>query len=327
MSGPFVSVVIPVRDRAELLVRLLEALEGQTYRAERFEAIVVDNRSTDGSGDAARSFAESSSMTVRVIDHPDGGAVAARNRGAADAAGDVLAFTDSDCRPAAGWIEAGVRAMAHADLAHGETRADPDLPRGPLDRTVEGGFATGLYDTCNLFIRAEAFRALGGFDAGFARRIRLPRTRAQLEYGFGEDTDLAWRAVRSGCRAVAAPGALVHHHVFPPSVRDAVRRTWLLGAFPSLVRAVPELRGTLLRSSVFIGDERPWFYLAVIAIIASRRRRALAAAVAPYLLQRFRSAHGTRAQRVRDLPALAGLDALATVALAVGSAASRTPVL
>ena len=325
MTDPFVSVIVPVRDRRDLLGRLLASLGAQTYPADRFEVVVVDDGSRDGSAPSPAA-SPPDGPNIRLLRQPPLGAVRARNRGAEAARGEVLAFTDSDCRPTTDWLAEGVRALAGADVVQGVTRADPAMPRRPLDRTVEGG-GLSLFDTCNVFYRTDAFRDAGGFDEELGKRFRFPRFPALRGYGFGEDTDLAWRVIRSGGGAASAPRAVVHHHVFPPRAGDLLARTWLVGAFPGLVGRTPELRRTFLRRGVFLHDRRPSFYLALAVALASRRRPALALLTLPYAVRTMRSMPGSAAQRLVALPALVAVDLVATVALAVGALADRRLVL
>ena len=320
-----VSVIVPVRDRRDLLTRTLEALRAQTYPPDRFEVIVVDDGSTDGTAEAAEAAA--GPLDLRVERRERAGAVAARNHGAAVARGEVLAFTDSDCRPAPGWLAAVVAALETADAVQGLTLADPTMHRGPLHRTVEAGGDAGLFDSCNLALRTEAFRAVDGFDPAFARRIRVPRSPGQVHYGFGEDTDLGWRIIRSGRRLAFEPQALVHHHVFEPGLRESIGRMWLVGAFPSLVREFPELRERLLKHRLFLTEDRPYVWLALAGVWLGRRRPAALALTLPYAYRKVARGHGGRRERLRTLPAQALLDAVATAGLVVGSIRARRVVL
>ena len=125
IDTPRVSVVVPVRDRRDLLRDLLAALDVQTLRD--FELIVVDDGSVDGSAELAESTTVAG-QPVRVLRQEGLGAVAARQRGAAGSRGEVLAFTDSDCAPDPVWLAEGVAALdAGADLVVG-----PTMPAGPV---------------------------------------------------------------------------------------------------------------------------------------------------------------------------------------------------
>jgi len=106
LASPFVSVIIPVFNDAPRLRVCLEALSRQSWPRENYEIIVVDNGSSDGSGEVALSFSN-----VQVVREAKPGSYAARNRGIAAARGDFLAFTDSDCIPSSDWIRAGVAAL------------------------------------------------------------------------------------------------------------------------------------------------------------------------------------------------------------------------
>src|SRR5438045_2163423 len=85
-----VSVVIPAFDAEATVGAAISSALWQTYRD--FEVVVVD----DGSGDATREIASSFPEPVRVVTQENAGVAAARNRGIAEAQGDVIAFCDAD---------------------------------------------------------------------------------------------------------------------------------------------------------------------------------------------------------------------------------------
>ena len=97
------SIVIPTYNRPKQLALCLKAIDGLTYHRGRFEVIVID----DGSHTLFASFMESISdrLPVRLITPSISGPVIACNRGAAEALGDFLAFTDDDCAPSPNWLE------------------------------------------------------------------------------------------------------------------------------------------------------------------------------------------------------------------------------
>lgn len=103
---PFVSVIIPHYNDHIRLGHCLTQLEHQTYPADRYEIIVIDNGSDQPPGEVT---AVSSHSQLLFENKP--GSYAARNRGISEARGEIIAFTDSDCLPAANWIELGVRTI------------------------------------------------------------------------------------------------------------------------------------------------------------------------------------------------------------------------
>jgi glycosyltransferase involved in cell wall biosynthesis len=88
ISQPLVSVVVPVRNGERFLGEALDSVLAQDY--EPVELIVVDDGSTDGSGDIA------GARGAHVIRQEGGGLAAARNAGLAAAQGELVAFIDAD---------------------------------------------------------------------------------------------------------------------------------------------------------------------------------------------------------------------------------------
>ncbi len=319
-----VTVVIPVRDRADLLDRCLGALVPQLGPGA--DVVVIDDGSTDGSGDVARRWARQGAVTV--LDGAGRGAVAARSRGIAESTGEIVAFTDSDCVPAPGWLAAGVDAVVGGlDLVQGRTL--PVRPCGLLERSIWTTGETGLYDTCNLFVRRAAYEAVGGFDveAGDRLHFRAGRLRG---LGFGEDTLLGWRLRRAGRSHGYVDEAEVRHHVFPFDARDHLRRAWQAGGFAGLVGEVPELRDELLVDRSFLGSRRrvPLYAAGLFALVGRRREAAVAAGVwaAGHGREVLRRERGPRRWAAALAVACAD-DAVTAVALVVGSARTRSLVL
>ena len=322
---PRVSVIVPVRNRATLLSGTLEALRAQTCT--EHEVLVVDDGSTDATSAVARAAAAADSR-VRVLSTTGIGAVAARTLAVEHAVAGVLAFTDSDCRPRPDWLAAGLaRIDAGADLVQGLTR--PARALGPLERSLWSDFEDGLYATCNIFYRREAFDRAGGFDANVGERLGFRPDHASRGLGIGEDTLLGWR-VREFGAVVFAAEAVVDHHVFPPDVRESFRRAWSVGAFPGLVREVPGLRTTLLVDRVFLGGRwRGPLYVAA-AGAAARRPVLAAAATGGWVWMRWERVRQTDApgrRQLRALPVELACDVVSATALVLGSIRARTLVL
>ncbi len=92
-SGPTLSVILPTYNRKASLVRALDSLGRQTFPRSRFEVIVVDDGSTDGTQAIA---SEPFPFIVRCLHQHHQGATAARNLGARASRGDILVFMDDD---------------------------------------------------------------------------------------------------------------------------------------------------------------------------------------------------------------------------------------
>ncbi|GAB4366809.1 MAG: hypothetical protein Kow00121_04500 [Elainellaceae cyanobacterium] len=103
---PYVSVIIPVFNDADALKICLSALSHQTYPKDCYEVIVVDNGSKDKEP-IAQVVSQFRQVSIAYEHQP--GSYAARNKGISLAKGDILAFTDADCVPTAGWLEHGVQ--------------------------------------------------------------------------------------------------------------------------------------------------------------------------------------------------------------------------
>ena len=337
---PRASVVLVTHDRRDLLDRTLDALAAQTHPPE--EVLVVDNGSADGTADllAARAAA-GSPAGLRVLTRPANLPVAeGRNLAVAEATGEVIAFTDDDCRPRPTWLEALLAGLRpDVGIVQGRTTADPAQPLEPLSRTQWTPAEFGLYETCNVaYRRAALHRAgppapTGPFDTTFAATVARVLGERWARYPFGEDTELAWRVKRAGAGSRFAVHAVVDHEVSPPDPALLLRRAALAAAFPVLVREVPELREVFLWRRLVLGPHRARLWLAAAATgtaLATRRPGPLLLA-APYAadvvgLRELRRRGGRRA-RVRAAGLLVRRDLAETAALLRGSWRARTPVL
>ncbi|MEY2452106.1 MAG: hypothetical protein QOD92_1680 [Acidimicrobiaceae bacterium] len=318
------SVIVPVRNRRALLARLLEALEAQEFCD--FEVIVVDDGSTDGSGDLAEQ-AVIAGRDVRLVRSTGSGAVDARLAAVDVAVGEILAFTDSDCRPVPAWLSRGVAAIdAGADVVNGLTL--PDRAVGPLERSIWSG-EENLYPTCNVLYRREAYDKIGGFDRTAGSRWGFRVGRRARGLGACEDTLLAWQVRRAGV-AAHEPEALVLHHVFSADLGEWISRGVTLGSFPAVIREIPELRDTIVsRGILFRQYSRVPFYALVVAGLL-RRRRASNFFAALWVVTKARELHRTGVPASRWLPTLPAclvVDVVNAGALVAGSVRARTLVL
>lgn len=94
---PFVSVIIPVRNERAMLPRLLDQLLAQNYPPDRFEILIVDGRSTDGTPDLVRRRFSGRAVSIRILDNPHAQMSAGRNIGIRTARGEIVLFLNGHC--------------------------------------------------------------------------------------------------------------------------------------------------------------------------------------------------------------------------------------
>jgi succinoglycan biosynthesis protein ExoA len=97
MALPKISVILPVRNEVRSLGRLLDQLLQQNYPADRFEILVADGRSNDGTRALVEQKASAAPVSVRVVDNPGVRSGAGRNAGVMAATGEIILFIDGHC--------------------------------------------------------------------------------------------------------------------------------------------------------------------------------------------------------------------------------------
>ena len=215
----FVSVVIPTYNRRPILEKCLLALERQQVSPEidRYEVVVVDDGSTDGTPDWLRGAAERFPH-VRLIEQSHGGPAEGRNRGVDHAHGDVIVFIDSDLVVTDSFLSCHASSLVRSWEARGDRLCftygavvntanfeQPTAERHKLRDLSWAYFATG-----NVAIAKEVLQRAGLFDTGF----RL--------YGW-EDLELGERLRRMGVQLIKCPAA-VGYHWHPALTLDQIPR-------------------------------------------------------------------------------------------------------
>jgi GT2 family glycosyltransferase len=177
-----VSVVVPTRGRPQELARCRAALEAQSIPV---EMVVVED------------------VEAR-------GPAWARNEGVRRAEGDVVCFTDDDCEPAAGWVEA---------LAGPVMSGEVEATTGPIRMGDGATAADRAWEAIVNYLQVRA-AAPGSASPGFAVTANLGARRSLLERlpfdesfpaAAGEDRDWGERAARAGDAPQFVPEAIVEH--------------------------------------------------------------------------------------------------------------------
>jgi cellulose synthase/poly-beta-1,6-N-acetylglucosamine synthase-like glycosyltransferase len=210
----FVSVIVPVHDGERDLPALVAKLRAQTHPWNRVEYLIVENLSRDRTWTVLEALVHEARADgfplVGLSEHFLASSYAARNRGILQARGDILAFTDVDCRPQPDWLERLVAPFARREVCvvGGAIRALPGTTvleryaalRGFLHHEVGQYNPQGVFvHTANLALRRHVLQQVGLFRSALTT---------------GGDVDLSFRISRELRTAVhfALDALVLHRH-------------------------------------------------------------------------------------------------------------------
>jgi glucosyl-dolichyl phosphate glucuronosyltransferase len=244
-AGLDATVLIATYNRARFLDRTLDSIRALRLKpGRRWDAVIVDNNSTDDTRAIVDRHARDFPVALRYVVERHQGRSSALNTGIAAASGAVIAMTDDDVRVEPEWLNAACDALADGGNAIGYAggpvrpmwESPPpawlDLTRGDLWGTIaiqDHGDRPFVYEDArkvplgaNMAARRELFAAIGPF------RADLGRTNGRLLLG-QEVPELLMRARAAGFRGMYVPAMQVHHHI--PSSRLTRRyfRRWWFG--------------------------------------------------------------------------------------------------
>ncbi len=215
-----VSVIVCTRNRSDTISPCLESIAAAVSSAAPIEAevIIVDNGSTDGTPGVIAAWANKQTFPVSLILEARKGLSVARNCALRAAQGDLIAFTDDDCRLSSQYINDLLQHDAKdTGLVLRGGRVDlgdlNDLPLtikiGTSEQRWQRSTASvrhqNLGDSllgCNLTMRKELVQVIGYFDERLGAGSKIPG---------GEDIDYIYRAYRSGVTIAYVPNMAVTH--------------------------------------------------------------------------------------------------------------------
>jgi glycosyltransferase involved in cell wall biosynthesis len=207
-AAPPISIVVPTRDRPEMLERCLATV--MASRRPDDDVLVVDSASTDSA--SVRSVAEA--VGARLVRCDRKGAAHARNTGWRAATHDLIAYTDDDVWLDEGWATAYAAAsLAHPSVAFFTGRIEVPPHQVPVDRpvslkedaephTIDLATTGILGHGASVAVRREALERVGGFDEQLGAGARFPGA---------EEVDLFDRLLTAGMIGRYEPTALAWH--------------------------------------------------------------------------------------------------------------------
>jgi glycosyltransferase involved in cell wall biosynthesis len=222
------SIIVPTRNREQLLKKMLASLLRQSHPLTGVEIIVVDNGSTDDTSDVCKSFSNEVDNFIYVCEE-DPGLHKARHAGCSAATGEFLAYLDDDVTVAPSWLNAILESLSDKDVGLVGGMILPDFETPPpdwVDELIEHTelgwhlIAYSLLDLgfqpkdvppelvfgCNYTVKKSDLLAHGGFHPD-----SVPKD--MISYRGDGETALSRKITDSGKRAVYRPYARVDHWV------------------------------------------------------------------------------------------------------------------
>ena len=250
MANPLISAIICTHNREQYLGAAIDSLLAQTL--DSYEIIVVDNASTDGSADIVKARLDDAQepsegswegSRVRYVYEPKLGLSIARNTGANEARGQILAYLDDDAEASRGWLAELVKVFDTQEkvaIAGGKiTLIWPPQAKPPRWLSDELSGSLGAYDLgdevvyiqrpsltprgLNYAVRKQFLQDVGGFDP------HLGRVGKNLLSN--EEQQLTRIALDQGWQVAYVPTALVAHNVAPARMKPGwfLSRSWWQG--------------------------------------------------------------------------------------------------
>lgn len=243
MAAPLISAIICTHNREEYLGAAIDSLLQQDI--DRYEILVIDNASTDDTAAIAKSRADdpANNGRVRYFHEPTLGLSVARNRGAQEARGEILAYLDDDAEASSRWLGALLSVFdAHERVAIAGGKVTLIWPPGakpPNWLSADLASGLGAYDLgdelvyienpaltprgLNYAVRKSFLQAVGGFDT------HLGRVGKNLLSN--EEQQLTRLALDRNQQVAYVPTALAAHNVAPARMKPGwfLSRSWWQG--------------------------------------------------------------------------------------------------
>ncbi|MFH0991245.1 MAG: glycosyltransferase family 2 protein [bacterium] len=227
-----VSIILPTHNRLSLLRITVESILHQNDK--HFELIIVNDGSTDGTGDYLDSL--QTDPQIRIIHQSNSGPALARNAGITAAKGDIIVFTDDDCTVPPDWTEKIISGMKDGSIniigGHVENGIEKNIYSSVSQETINyfvienarSDRSTSFLTSNNIAYRAALLRKWGGFEKSF----KAPG---------GEERALNMKLIARGARS-KFDESIVVRHFHAMTLRSFVRQHLNYGAGSKILRTL-----------------------------------------------------------------------------------------
>jgi glycosyltransferase involved in cell wall biosynthesis len=197
-----VSIIIPTFNGAPRIGHCLDALLKQTAGRD-VEILVVDDGSTDNTASVVAHYSG-----IRLISQANAGPAAARNRGASEARGTLILFTDDDCVPMPDWLDAMIEPFGDPEVVGAK-----GVYRTHQKRLVARFVQIEYEDRYRLMADLDCIDFIDTYSAAFRRERFLEMTGYDTSFpvACAEDAELSYRMSARGWKMKFAPAAIVNH--------------------------------------------------------------------------------------------------------------------
>jgi len=229
------SVIICTYNRVSLLMDSIRSVQAQDFPSDKFEIVVVDNNSTDGTADAVKKIAANSPVVIKYLFEGRQGLSHARNTGIGNSEGEITVFTDDDIEAERQWLRELTAVFDSPDVWAAGGPIRPVWPSEAKPAWLHAGLLGALavseflsaaesgefkYPDCpwgaNMAFRRDGFRDLGLFPSGLGRVGKSLLSNEEIN--LCKNIGLAGKVIRF------APNAVIHHKLIP----EKLRKSWFL---------------------------------------------------------------------------------------------------